>query len=218
MKRRLISMLAIAALGTSIVVAAVNAQSGFDPEGKFEPVKPPQPTETETGKVEVVDVFWFGCSHCYRFLPHMEAYAQDKPEYVEIRRMPAVFYDSWVPHARAFYTARLLGVEAQAHRALFDAIHKQGRKLDNREDLQAFFGKLGIEEQEFGEVYDSFAVDSLVRKSELMQQRYGVRGTPTVIIHGKYRTSGSIAGSYENVIKVIESLVDKEHREQLASG
>ena len=225
MKRRLLTLLAIVTIGTGIAASTVGAQSdgdpdadlAFDPTGKFESVKPPQPTETEAGTVEVVDVFWFGCPHCYQFLPHMEAYAQGKPDHVEIRRMPAVFRESWIPHARAFYTARLLGIEREAHQSMFDAIHKQDRKLDTQDELQAFFGELGIQAQEFAEVYDSFAVESLVRKSVLMQQRYGVRGTPTVIINGKYRTSGSIAGSHEIVIKVIEALVDKEHKQQLVS-
>ena len=80
-----------------------------------------------------------------------------------------------------------------------------------------FFEGFGVSKEDFAEVYDSFAVESKVRKSVSMQRRYGVRGTPTLIINGKYRTSASIAGSHEIAIKVMQSLVAKEHQAQLAS-
>jgi len=200
-----------------LAFAAAGVQSAsFDPEGKYELVKPPQPTDTP-GKVEVVDVFWYGCPHCFRFLPVMEEFEKSKPEYVEIRRMPAIFRDSWVAHARAYYTARLLGIAEQVHRPIFDAIHVEGRALDTEESLMKFFEDFGVSNEEFRQTYASFAVDSLVRKSRVMQQRYGVRGTPSVIVNGKYRVSGSLAGSFENMVKVIAALAEREHESQVAA-
>ncbi len=186
-----------------------NAQSGFDPSGKYETIQPPQPTDTP-GKIEVVDVFWYGCPHCFTFLPTMEAFEKNKPDYVEVRRMPAVFRKGWENHARAFYTAKLLGVETQIHRALFERIHVQGQRTDTRDDLREFFVANGVSGDAFDKTFDSFAVESMLRKSVVMQGRYGVRGTPTVIVNGKYRTSASLAGGHPNVIKVIEALAAKE--------
>jgi thiol:disulfide interchange protein DsbA len=190
--------------------------AGIDPTGKYELVKPPQPTDTPD-KVEVVEVFWYGCPHCFTFLPAMEQYAKDKPDYVAVRHMPAIFRDSWVEHARAFYTADLLGVQERIHRPLFEAIHVGKQRLDTREDLMKFFEQHGVSNGDFNKTYDSFAVQTLMRKSQVMQQRYGVRGTPTVIVNGKYRVSGSLAGSPQNIIKVIEALVERERAEKLAS-
>ena len=192
-------------------LAGADSHSDFDVEGKYSLVQPAQPTETEPGTVEVVDVFWFGCPHCFTFLPHMEALEEEAPDYLRIRRMPAVFRESWIPHARAYYTAHLLGVEDSIHRPIFEAIHEQGRALSTREALAAFFEEHGVSAEEFGEIYDSFAVESLVRKSVAMQRNYGVRATPTVIVNGKYRTSGNVAGSHENVIKAILALAEREH-------
>ncbi len=191
--------------------AVADSHSEFDVEGKYSQVKPAQPAETGPGTVEVVDVFWFGCPHCFTFLPHMEALEKDAPDYLRIRRMPAVFRESWIPHARAYYTAHLLGIEDRMHRAIFEAIHLHGRSLATREALAAFFAEHGVDAGEFGEVYDSFAVASLVRKSVAMQRNYGVSATPTVIVNGKYRTSGNIAGGHANVIKVIRALAEREH-------
>ena len=192
-------------------LAGADSHSDFDVEGKYSLVQPAQPTETEPGTVEVVDVFWFGCPHCFTFLPYMEALEEEAPDYLRIRRMPAVFRESWIPHARAYYTAHLLGIEDRVHRSIFEAIHVRGRTLSTREALAAFFEENGVSAEEFAEIYDSFAVESLVRKSVAMQRNYGVRATPTVIVNGKYRTSSSAAGSHENVIKAILALAEREH-------
>ena len=202
----------IAALG----LPAAHAQtSDFDPTGKYELVQPPQPTEAP-GKVEVVDVFWYGCPHCFTFLPAMEEFEKSKPEYVVMRRMPAVFRKSWENHARAYYTAKLLGVDDKLHRKLFELIHVGGKRTDTRDTLRAFFVENGVNGDAFDKTFDSFAVESMLRKSVVMQGRYGIRGTPSVIINGKYRTSASLAQGYPNMVKVIAALAEKEHNAAMA--
>ena len=204
-------------LGQLFVTAPALAQEAFDVEGKYELIAPAQPTETP-GKIEVVEVFWYGCPHCFRFLPTMESFESDLPDYVELRRMPAIFRESWVDHAKSFYTAPLLGRLADIHRPLFEAIHVKKREVATRSQLQSFFVEHGISATDFDATFDSFGVESLVRKSMVMQGRYGVRGTPSVIVNGKYRVSGTLAGSYENMLKVIRILADKEHRESQATN
>ena len=211
MNRWLCCLVAVAWIVVAPHAAAQSA--GFDIEGKYEVLQPPQLTETGD-RIEVVDVFWYGCPHCYTFLPQMEAYDKIKPDYVEVRRLPAVFRESWVAHARAYYTSMLLGVTHRTHRALFEEIHDHRNPTDHKEALIAFFERHGVGRTEFEQTYDSFAVESLVRKSVLMQQRYGVTGTPSVIVNGKYRITGRLAGSYANVIAVVAALVDREYKAQ----
>ena len=215
MNRWLSCLVAIVWVATTSHVGAQSA--GLDIEGRYEVLQPPQSTETGD-RIEVVDVFWYGCPACYRFLPAMEAFERDKPDYVEIRRLPAIFRESWAAHARAFYTAGILGVAENTHRALFDEIHANGQLTDTRETLGAFFERHGVDRAEFDRTYDSFAVESLVRKSIVMQQRYGIRGTPSVIVNGKYRVTGQLAGSYENMIRIARALADREYKAQSASN
>ena len=210
----LVSM-ALAASAAMLVAPSASA-AGVDPTGKYDLVTPPQPTDTPD-KIEVVEVFWYGCPHCYTFLPAMENYSQGTADDVAIRHMPAIFRDSWIAHARAYYTAELLGVDEQIHRPLFDAIHLQKQPLDSQQALMKFFATYGVSNEDFNKTYNSFAVETLLRKSQVMQQRYGVRGTPTVIVNGKYRVSGTLAGSPEDMIKVIEALVERERAEKAAS-
>ncbi len=209
----LVSLALVVSVATLVTTSARGA--GIDPTGKYDLITPPQPTDTPD-KVEVVEVFWYGCPHCFTFLPSMEQYTKNKPDYVAVRHMPAIFRESWVAHARAFYTADLLGVQKQIHRPLFEAIHLRKQALNSKEELMKFFEKVGVSNSDFNKTYDSFAVETLLRKSQVMQQRYGVRGTPTVIVNGKYRVSGSLAGSPENIIKVMEALVERERAEKMA--
>lgn len=215
---RMSTFLTSLALAASAATLGVNSAyaAGIDPTGKYELVTPPQPTDTP-GKIEVLEVFWYGCPHCFTFLPAMEQYTQNKADDVAVRHMPAIFRDSWVVHARAFYTAELLGVEGQIRRPLFEAIHVRKQRLDTQEELMKFFELYGVSNDDFNKTYNSFAVQTLLRKSRVMQQRYGVRGTPTVIVNGKYRVSGSLAGPPESVIKVIEALVERERAGKTAS-
>jgi thiol:disulfide interchange protein DsbA len=208
-------LLLIAALAMLAPVAA-SAQDSIDPQGKYELIDPPQPTDTP-GKVEVVDVFWYGCPHCFSFLPAMEAYEANKPDYVEIRRMPAIFRQNWEVHARAYYTAMLLNVVDRIHRPLFEAIHVKKLPLDSRESLREFFVAHGVDGEAFDKTFDSFAVETLLRKSTVMQGRYGVRGTPSVIVNGKYRVSASLAGGYEQMVQVADALAAREHKATLAA-
>jgi protein dithiol oxidoreductase (disulfide-forming) len=185
------------------------AETGFDPEGKYQLIEPAQPTGSKT-KVEVVELFWYACPHCFDFLPHMTKWEATKPDYVEFKRMPAVFRKSWEPHARAYYTAEVLGIVDKIHEPLFRAIHEGKRPIHNKQALSDFFAQYGVDKDVFNKTWNSFAVESMIRRSMVMQQRYGVTGTPTVVINGKYRTSASLAGSHETVIQVINALAARE--------
>ena len=135
--------------GSRLRPHAAAQSAGADIEGKYELLQPPQLTETGD-RIEVVDIFWYGCPHCYTFLPMMEAYDITKPEYVEVRRLPAIFRESWVAHARAYYTAMLLGVTNTTHRPLFEEIHEHRKPTDSKEALAAFFERHGVDRTTFG--------------------------------------------------------------------
>ena len=205
----LLAALVLAAwAGLTLPSSALGA--GIDPAGKFDPVQPPQPTDTPD-KVEVVEAFSYACPHCFSFLPYMEKYEKDSPDYVAIRHMPVVFRSSWMAPARAFYTAQVLGIEKQVHRAIFEAMHVRKEPMSTREDVMKFFESQGVSKETFEKAYDSFAVESLMRKAQVMQKRYGIRGTPTIIVNGKYRVSGTLAGTAEGMIQVTEALAEREH-------
>ena len=183
-------------------------------EGKhYQSIIPEQPPLSSSGKIEVIEVFWYGCPHCHRFQPFVDRWAEDdKADYIELVRMPAILRPEWAIHARAYFTAEALGVVDTIHKPLFNAIHAHKRKLDTQDSLMAFFAEHGVSEKDFKKTFRSFGVEAKIRKAAEMGRRYGLNGTPTVVINGKYRTSGSICKcSFGEVMEIIDELAEKEH-------
>ncbi|MEM7253197.1 MAG: thiol:disulfide interchange protein DsbA/DsbL [Pseudomonadota bacterium] len=199
---------AAAALFAFLFTVNVSAQD-MSIEGKYEKISAPQAT-TDPDKVEVVEVFWYGCPHCNAFQPHLHPWVDQLADDVAFVRMPAIFRDSWEPHARAYYSANALNALDQTHTQIFDAIHRKGRALTSKKSIRAFFAEQGVAEDEFEKYYDSFGVDSEIRRSKVMVARYGIRGVPAVIVNGKYRVSASMAGGYGNMLKVVDALIEIE--------
>src|SRR5690606_17094017 len=115
----------------------------------YERLAPTQPTSSSPDQVEVAEVFWYGCPHCYAFEPQLARWAEQRPEYVSFVRIPALWNPVLRTHARAFYTAEALGKLDEMHTALFTEIHENGNPLDTREALGAFFARFGVEAAEF---------------------------------------------------------------------
>lgn len=176
----------------------------------YKVIDPAQPTQAVDGKVEVVEIFWYGCPHCYEFEPYLSDWLENKPDNIEFRRMPGIFSDQWIPLARAFYAAEELDVVETVHKPLFEAIHTEKRNLNSQKEIAEFVAELGIDEDAFNEAYESEAVSDKVKKAFVAGRRYQVRGVPSLVIHGKYLTSSSLSGGFENMLKVTDQLVDKE--------
>ncbi|MCF6256850.1 MAG: thiol:disulfide interchange protein DsbA/DsbL [Gammaproteobacteria bacterium] len=177
----------------------------------YEMVNPPQPT-TSKDKIEVVELFWYGCPHCFTLEPYVERWLKRKPENVKFVRMPGVFRPSWEIHGRAYYTAEVLGVVDKVHKPMFEAIHEQKRSLSDEASIMALFKANGVSEKDFKRVFRSFAVETKLRRAKDMGQRYGVRGVPALIINGKYRTGVTESGGNSKVFKVVNELVEMESK------
>lgn len=171
-------------------------------------LEPAQPTETGD-QVEVLEVFWYGCPHCWHLEPVMTQWVAAKPAGVAFRLMPATG-PRWEPHARAYYAAESLGKLDVFHEALFKAMQVQHRPIMTENDLVKFAGEIGIDPEQFRAAYESFYVETRVRKAEEMGRRYGIDGVPALIINGKYRTSPSQAGGQDQMLQVLNTLVGQE--------
>jgi thiol:disulfide interchange protein DsbA len=174
----------------------------------YEAVTPAQPTKS-TDKVEVIEFFWYGCPHCYSFEPLLSKWAKTLPKNVEFIRQPAVFSELWGKHAKAYFTAEALGVVDKVHSDLFDAVQAK-QSLETEDELAKFFVAHGVKESDFRTNYNSFLVDAKMRQAKTMAARYGVNGVPAIIVNGKYRTNGTLAGSQEKMIDVINQLIKQE--------
>lgn len=175
----------------------------------YNTISPAQPTQTGN-KIEVLEIFWYACPHCYDFEPYVKEWLTKKPKDVTFRRMPGIFRKNWIPHAKAFYTAEKMGILDKIHSPLFEAIHEKKEKLFDDKSIKKFFIKQGVDKAELNKIYDSEEIKTKANQAFVMGQRYKVTGVPAIIVNGKYMISGSTAGSFENVLKITDSLVDKE--------
>jgi len=200
--------------GAPLLLHGADYSEGFE----YKNIIPPQPTSS-TDKIEVVEMFWYGCPHCYKFEPALEKWLENKPANVKFVRIPAVFRKSWQIHARAYYVAEALGVQDKIHHALFEALHKQKELINTPKALKAFFKKHGVKESDFDRTFKSFVVQSKLQRAISLGQRYGARGVPTMIVNGKYRTStkmaslGEVSPNHDNMLKVVDHLVELESKQ-----
>lgn len=180
---------------------------------EYQPVIPPQQTGLEKGQVEVVELFWYGCPHCYRLEPDLKQWLKNKPKNVVFRRVPAQFNPGWVVHARLYYVAEILGIVDQVHDDAFTEIHQKNNMLETEDKMAAFFLRHGVSREKFLKIYNSPGLRSRLAHGRGMGQRYGAHSVPTLIINGKYRTNSTLAGgTHEQLFKVVNELVEKESR------
>ena len=185
----------------------------------YRPVVPAQPTDTAPGKVEVIELFWYACPHCYALDPFIEAWRKSKAAYIEFRRVPVTWGEVHRAHARLFYTLESLGKEEALHSAVFSEMHDKKNYLyaqnDEHETIaaQVAFAKAhGIGEADFMAAYNSMTVQLNLQKADDLVRRYKVEGVPLVVINGKYLTDVNMAGSPANVISIVNDLAAGEKR------
>lgn len=185
-------------------------------------LNPAQPTATD-GKVEVIEFFWYGCPHCFDLHPHLNQWKKQKPADVNIRYVPVVFPDrqgmlrpTWVAGAKIFYALEALGEFDRLNDAVYDAIHlDQIDLLGNEQALFDWMAKKGVDRKKFADTYNSFAVQSKVMQSVQITRDYQLRGVPTVVVAGRYITSGTYTGSPQGTVAVMDELIKKARAERV---
>jgi len=218
------SVLVVAALATTFSIRACAAtpstpapMSQWQAGVNYTVVAYPQPPKVAEGKVEVNEVFWYGCSHCYHLDPYLESWKKDKPAFVEFVRIPVIWGPIQRQHAKLFYTLQKLGRD-DLHTKVFDAIHQGGKVLAAQTDEQAralqlaFFKEQGISEQQFNDAYDSAEVATNVDRAERLTARYEVASVPTMVVQGAYSTSVTQAGDEKKLLTLINDLAAREQR------
>jgi thiol:disulfide interchange protein DsbA len=171
----------------------------------------------DSSKVEVVEVFWYGCGHCYTFEPMIKQWKKGIAEDVDFWQSPAMWAGNMSLHAQAFYAAKALGKLEQLHDPIFTAMNVKKNKLANADQIAALFAEYGVERQDFDKAFNSFSVKSQVKQADARQRSYKITGTPELVVNGKYRVSGRTAGGQAEMLKVVDYLIEKE-RAQLAAN
>jgi len=175
----------------------------------------PQPTAAAAGRVEIDEVFWYGCGHCYALDPSLESWKAGKPAYVDFVRIPVIWGQAHRQHAKLYYTIQALH-RPDLHSQVFDAIHQHGTPLTSRDEVEAramhvtFLESKGITEKEFNSAYDSMTVAVNVQRAEQLTKNYAIANVPTMIVNGKYSTGVGEAGGTEQLLSLLNDLAASE--------
>ena len=172
----------------------------------------------DSSKIEVLEVFWYGCSHCFRFEPLIANWEATMPADVDFGRFPAMWNGLMEVHAQVYYTAEAMDALDIVHEHVFNAINIEGNRLQNEGQIGALFAKYGINEDEFAKSFNSFSVRTKVNQAKQRMQAYEIRSTPNMIVNGKYLVAtGQSVLTQADMLEVVDFLVEKE-RQQLSSN
>lgn len=165
-------------------------------------------------RIEVMEFFWYGCSHCNNLHPYLKKWVETAPADVDFKYVPAIFRKNWVPAAKLFYSINAIGAMDALHDNIYNAIHQNKINLHKEPVLFNWIKKQGVDLKKFQNAYKSFTVQSQVAKSTQMTRQYKLTGVPSLIVGGKYVTSGGMTHSPQETIKVLGQLIDKVRKER----
>ena len=175
----------------------------------FELLKNPSAVR-DTSKIEVVEVFWFGCNHCYALQSYLTQWKRDLSSDVDFWKSHATWNEILKIHARMFYTARALGIDKQLVPAAFNTIQTEGRRLTGNSELEYYFKGFGVEREKYKSVSSSFGVSNALNQADKRMQQWNITGVPTLIVNGKYKVSASRNVGTDGLLDVVDFLVEKE--------
>lgn len=204
----------LSAVLTSASLFGLSAQAEGIQAGKQYVELNPQVAVSLPGKIEVVELFGYGCPACYKFEPSINPWVEKLPQDVNFRRIPAMFGGIWDAHGQLFITLESMQVEGTVHQAVFEAIQQQGKKLATPEEMAEFLASQGIDKETFLKTYNSFGVQGQVANAKRLAMAYKVSGVPSMVVNGKYRFDVGSAGGWEQTLEVADQLVEKERAAQ----
>ncbi|NND67324.1 MAG: thiol:disulfide interchange protein DsbA/DsbL [Halioglobus sp.] len=208
MINRLLLVLPLLLFGLSCS-AADEAKQEFVAGVHYDVITPATWT-ADSSKIELAEFFWYGCGHCYTFEPVIQQWKKSMPEDVSFRGVPAIWRKGMDLHAKAYYTAEAMGVLDKIHPVIFQAMNVDRKRLGSRAEIEELFTANGVDAEKFDKTFDSFGIDSQVRKAQAQGVAAGLTGTPALMVNGKYYIGSRKAGGQAKMLEVANYLIEKE--------
>ncbi len=206
---RALAVFAAAVLSLSAFAAPDAAFEGHD----YARLKNAQPVATGK-KIEVLEFFWYRCPHCFQLEPGLDKWLKTLPKDVQVRRVPAVFRDDWMPGAKLYYALEQMGLLSRLHNKVFNAYHVENINLNDPAILGDWIAKQGVDRKEFETVYNSFSIQSKAMQGARLGTSYAITGVPVFIIDGKFTTAMSMTNSEPRLFEVLDQLIDRARTER----
>ena len=169
--------------------------------------------QQESKDIIIYEFFWYGCPHCYNLEPTMDRIEADLEKDTKVVKLPVALRDSWIPHAKLYYALKQMDKIDQVHNLIFEEIHLEDNRLNTEQQMIDFLGKHGIDTDKFMEKYNSFGTEARIKKASNLAKKYQIDSVQTIIINGKFLTSGSYVSSYDELYSVVNLLVERERND-----
>lgn len=174
---------------------------------------PPHPTPPG-GKIQVIEFFYYGCGSCNRFEPMLAQWLAREPADVEFIRMPALRRAAWIPLTRLYLALEETGALPRLHSEVYHAVHEEQRNLTSMEEILDWAASKGLDRARFEHTLASDAVAIKTQRAHDTTIEYGIRSTPSLVVDGRYLTTGGMLGSVERLVPVLNQLLDMVRRER----
>lgn len=196
--------------------AAANREWKFSEGKEFTRMVPAQPTVGGGDQIEVAEFFMYSCNHCFDLEPYLNRWAEDLPANVRLVRVPAMWNPLVELHGKLYYTEEVLAENGKLadregfRNTVFLEMHRRGNRLASEAAIQSIFAEYGVSAEDFRSTWNSFEVAQKMNVGKDLARRYGLAAVPMIAVNGKYKTSGSEAGSYPRLLEVIDELIERE--------
>lgn len=204
---------AFALLATILMACQGETVAQTIDDTKYKPVREAM-TVTTGDKIEVAELFWFGCGHCYSLEPALKAWKKDMPANAEFKKVPAIFSARWEFHGQAFYAMQALRVPEEAYDKFFSNIHVDRQPLNNLGQLTTFLKAYGKSEEDVNSAFNSFDVNNKLRAAKKITRQSGANGVPAIVVDGKYLTSQQLSGGTSQMFNIVDQLIGKAAAER----
>ena len=202
------NIICVSLIGFGLLMNQVCFAAEFEEGVHYRTLTKPVVT-ADPDKIEVLELFWYGCPHCDQLDPAIKAWVGELPGNVNFVQMPVVFGQSWEMHARIFWVAKSLGILDEMHGPLFNAIHREGLRLQRLDDVVEFFERFGVAPDVVRRELVGFGTESQLRLTDSRVRTYGIRGVPAIVVNGRYVTGVSQAGGEYQLFKLMNELIEK---------
>jgi len=169
--------------------------------------------QQDSKDIIIYEFFWYGCPHCFNLEPTMDRIEADLENDTKIIKIPVALRQSWMPHAKLYYALEQMDKIDEMHNLIFEEIHLENNRLITEEQIVSFLGQHGIDTTKFLEKFNSFGTEARIKKSSNLARKYQINSVPTIIVNGKYLTSGSFVSSYDELYSVINLLIERERND-----
>ncbi len=200
----------ILVIGSLGLISACTSQTDFKEGLHYQKLSPELTRQVDNDQIEVIELFFYGCPHCYELEPKIKAWVEKHADTISFQRIPAIVGPSWIAQAKAYYIAEHLGLLEKLHIAMFESIHKNGQQYYNDYAVMKFFLDQGVKEQAFAEASNSPVITEKLNQARIMTVKYNLRGVPAVIVNGKYKTAPFYNHNQEEMFEVLDMLIEQE--------